>query len=439
MSKKSKIFAPNFPFAPKRVPFFYGLVIFFTSLCARMISIPGHSVGLCPFTEELIQNLHISRNHFSNIFFFATLLSALLLPLLGTLFDRIGIRRAVTYATLMLGLTLLFMGHIASAIASVEGCTSHFVAVTCILFPGLFLLKLCGQNLIPLASRMMLLQWYDKRSCTMIGISGIFVSITFGCAPKIIHRLIEELGYLTAWMAQGLIILLVMLPFIWALCRDNPQSVGSNRDGLKNNSDHPIVARDYTLRQALGTFDFWIFVLAVSTSTFTSTGLEIHIVDIFREAHACTANPLNIFPFAAVVSAIAGVLFSILQDRSSIRCCLLAIFSTNAALMFFLENVCQSWGLWPFICLCGFNWSLYGIASAAPWPKLFGRKHLGHIMSSVALIVSLFAAIAPSAFSYSQKSFGSYFILTRILLLGSAISLLISIIHIKKRNATPLP
>ncbi|MDR0418542.1 MAG: MFS transporter [Puniceicoccales bacterium] len=441
MSIESKIFAPNFPFSPKHVPFFYGLVMFFVTICSRMVSIPGHSVGLCPFTEVLIENLQISRVHFSNLFFFATLLSTLLLPFFGTIFDHIGIRRAVTYSALMLGLGLFFMGHIISAIAALEHYISHFTAVTCILFGGLFLLKLCGQNLIPLASRMMLLYWYDKKSCTMIGISGIFVSFTFGCSPKIIHILIEKLGYLTAWKTLGFTILLGFLPIIWALCRDSPQSIGINLDGLKaehNTSKENIPAqgnppKDYTLCQALKTFDFWIFVLAVSTSTFTSTGLEIHIVDIFREAHALTANPLNIFPFIATISAILGVLFSIFQDRVSIYYCLVAIFLTNAALMFSLENVSKPWGLGFFIPLSGFNWALYGIASAVPWPKLFGRKYLGRIMSSAALIISFFASIAPSALSYAQKNFGSYFFLTRILFLSSTTGLTIAIIYITKR------
>ncbi|MDR2812817.1 MAG: MFS transporter [Puniceicoccales bacterium] len=434
MSIESKIFAVDFPFPPRYIPFFYGWIMFFVTICSRAVSVPGHSVGICPFTEMLIENLQISRIHFSNIFFCATLLSTLLLPFFGTIFDHIGIRRAVTYSTLMLGLTLLFMGHIPFAIASLEGCVPHFVAVTCVLFPGFFLLKLCGNNLIPLVSRMMLLYWYDKRSCTVIGMSGIFISFIFGCAPEIIHRLIKNLGYLNTWTTLGAVTLLGFLPIIWALCRDNPQSIGINLDSLEAKHPDPTCGersgRDYTLYQALKTFDFWIFILAVATSTFASTGLQIHLVDIFREARACTADPLSIFPFVAVSSAVSGMLFSIFQDRVSIRYCLLAIFSTNAALMFFLENVSKPWGLWSFIALCGFNWALYGIVYAAPWPKLFGKKYLGRIMSSAALIASFFAGIAPSALSYAQKNFGSYFFLTRLFSLSSMAGFFVSIIYI---------
>jgi MFS family permease len=439
MSLDSKIFASNFPFSPKCTPFFYGWVVFFASICARIVSVPGHSVGICPFTEALIENLHISRVHFSNIFFFATLFSTLLLPLFGIVFDRIGIRRAMTYSSLILGLTLISIGHSHSAIALLADYTSPFVAVTCIFFPGLFLLKLFGQNLIPLASRMALLHWYDKKGCTITGISGVFVSFTFGCAPKIIHLLIEKLGYLAAWEALGATILFIFLPIIWALCRDNPLSIGISMDGFKTEHDtadgeiskakNTNIFKDYTLRQALHAFDFWIFIAAVSLSTFTATGLNIHIVDVFREAHACIANSLNIFPIIALISAISGVLFSIFLDRFSINYCLVAIFSTNAALVFFLENVSRPWGLWSFILLCGFNWSLYGIAYAAPWPKLFGRKYLGRIMSSAALIASFFAAIAPSALSYAQENFGSYFALTRIVFFISMAGFVISIIY----------
>jgi hypothetical protein len=359
------------------------------------------------------------------------------------IFDYIGIRRAATYTSLMLGLTLFSMGHIISAIVLLENYISPSTAVTSILFLGLFLLKLCGQNLIPLASRMMLLQWYDKKSCTALGISGVFISIIVGCAPKIIHLLIEKLGYLTAWIVLGFITILGFLPIIWALCRDNPQSIGIYRDGSKDErntlniaeKESANISRDYTLRQALGTFDFWIFSLAAATSTFASTGLQIHIIDIFREAHACIADPFDIFPPIAVISAISGILFSVFQDRFSIRYCLLVIFSTNAAIMFFLENTFVPWGLWFFVILCGFNWALYGIVYAAPWPKLFGKKYLGRIMSTAALIVSFFASIAPSALSYAKKNFDSYFVLTRIFLFISVTCFILSAIHIKRKRA----
>jgi hypothetical protein len=68
MSFESKIFAPDYPFSPKRVPFFYGRIMFFVVICARMVSVPGHGVGLAPFTEAVLENLEISRFHFSNIF-----------------------------------------------------------------------------------------------------------------------------------------------------------------------------------------------------------------------------------------------------------------------------------------------------------------------------------------------------------------------------------
>jgi sugar phosphate permease len=143
---------------------------------------------------------------------------------------------------------------------------------------------------------------------------------------------------------------------------------------------------------------------------------------------------MDIFPTIATVSAISGFLFSIFQDRFSIRYCLIAILSTNAAIMFFLENISEPWGLRFFIPLCGFNWALYGIAYATPWPKLFGRKYLGRIMSSAALIVSFFSSIAPLALSYAQKNFGSYFFMTRILFLTSTAGLITSIIYIIRRR-----
>jgi MFS family permease len=434
MPRKLKFFAPNFPFSPHRIPFFYGWVIFFSSLCGRFISMPGHTPGISPFVESLIANLGISRVHLSDTFLAATLLGTLMLPLFGGLFDRIGSRRAATYCGISIGLTLLFLGNMDSIIAHSSKLVPPLVATTCTLFVGFFLLKLLGQNLIPLVSRMMLLHWYDNKSSRMIGLSGTLVSVIFGPIPKFTQRLIAQFGYLHVWKIWGAVVLFLLVPIIWATCRDTPQSIGMKLDTQvqENVPDSRSSPKDKTRRQALGSVDFWIFTLATTISIVTTAGVHFHIVDIFQETHSCSSDTMGIFIPIAIISGLGSLLFGALFDKISIYYGLLAIFAANALIMESLEYVSLSWGLYFFIFFSGINLALYGIMFSVPWPKLFGRKHLWQIMSTVASIVLIFGAIAPSIFAHAQ-AFGSYFFATRSLLALSSLGFLISLLIYGKK------
>ena len=428
----SKVFAPNFPFHPKNCPIFYGWIILFCAICTRIISIPGYTVGICPFIEPLIKNLGISRNSLSNIFLFATLSSTLILPSLGKIFDRVGVRKSITYSSLFFGISIYFLGNIPVLVRCLSSFLTNSTATITALLLGIFLLKLFGQGSIPLASRMMLLHWYDKKSCTMLGITGVFISAIFGVAPKIIDMLVKKYGYLQTWTIMAFIILTTFVPLIWAICRDNPQQVGLELDGqASKNSDELCTSSSKTLDQAVRTFDFWIFVIAASNTIFLTTGLQIHIVDIFREAQADTNYAMGIFIPISIFSAIGGIL-SILQDKISIKYCLIAIFLTHFLLLISIEWLGSSIGLGIFAILFGGTWALHGIVFSAPWPKLFGRKHLGHIMSTVSLISAIFSSIAPSVMSYTKHYGGSYFLATRTVAVLSLIYLAVSVIYIIK-------
>ena len=430
MRLKSKIFAQDFPFATQHIPFHYGWIIFFVALAIRTISIPGATLGLCPFTEPLLHHLNISRTHFSNLLLIATFFSIFPLTFFGKIFDRIGVRKATTYSGIALGFVLICLGQIQTIIEHLSVFFGHDVAVDLALFLGLFLLRLIGQNLIPLACRLTILLWYPNKSCTMLGFGGIFVSLIFGLAPRYIDALIATYNFLNVWTMLGFGAVIASIFIVWLFCRDNPD-VGHSA----NNNE--TVLQGSTLAQALRTFDFWLFVSAATLSTFTTTSLQIHIVDLFREANACIDNPFTIFIPLSIISAAFGFAFSIFQDRLPIVYTVIAIFISNALTMWSVEFISSPVMLWSFVTLMGINWGLYGIIYAAPWPRLFGQKHLAHIMSAVSFIAFLGAAIAPLLMSLS-RDFGSYFYITRIMAQIATVGTVVSIIYakIKARSST---
>ncbi|MDE6576360.1 MAG: hypothetical protein K2L24_03115, partial [Opitutales bacterium] len=361
MPRESKLFAPRYPFDPQAIPGYYGWVIFVISLAERLISVPGHNVGIAPFTEPILQHLAITRTDFSQILGIAIFLSTFPLPTFGRVFDQIGARKAAVYSAFGLGLTLLFLGNIELMISTLTPFLGTHAATLLMLFLGFFLLKLLGQNLLPLASRFMLLRWYPHMTYAIMGVSGLFVSIIFGCGPKMTEFLIVRYGYFGAWLQMGIVTLLVILPMLWLFCRDSPESCGmAAPEGFQKKAGNTNHVTDATLWQALRTFDFWLFAIATATSTFTTTGLQIHIVDLFRDVHACMDNALNIFLPVAIVSAISGVFFGFFQERIAIYFCPVAVFAVNGLIAGSIDFIAHPWILGTFIFLFGMNWALYG-------------------------------------------------------------------------------
>ena len=83
----------NKPFPPSRLPFFYGWVILAAGTIGILMSIPGQTMGVSVFTENLV----------------GTLASGLLITRAGKLYDKYGARIMAFTSGVMLGVALLYL------------------------------------------------------------------------------------------------------------------------------------------------------------------------------------------------------------------------------------------------------------------------------------------------------------------------------------------
>ena len=102
----------NKPFSPSRLPFFYGWVILVAGTIGILMSIPGQTMGVSVFTDNLIDDLGISRNSLSLAYLFGTLVSGLMITRAGKLYDKHGARVMAFIAGVMLGTMLVFLTRI---------------------------------------------------------------------------------------------------------------------------------------------------------------------------------------------------------------------------------------------------------------------------------------------------------------------------------------
>ncbi|WP_239113061.1 MFS transporter [Halomicronema sp. CCY15110] len=425
---------PDFPFAPKRMPVFYGWVILGAATVGILMSIPGQTAGVSVFTDYLLAATGLSRLALSNAYLIGTLTSGLLLPFGGVFIDRFGARLVVVAASLWLALTLVFLSvsdRLAQTLSTFFSLDSSQPLAFGLLCLGFVSLRFSGQGMLTMVSRTTLGKWFDRRRGMASGTSGIFVAFGFSTAPLLLSFFIDGFGWRGAWLTLAALVGVGMGAIGWLLFRDNPEECGLVMDGdavppvpmarSRRSTDEPLAAgaplpvqrhyvtpRDFTRREALRTLAFWSVTLALATQALTITGITFHIVDIGAAAGLSQKQTVALFLPIGILSTATGYLVGILSDRLRLK------------YLFIAMMVCEALGLlgmahldslpWRVLAIAGlgFTGGCFGTLSTVTMPRYFGRRHLGAIAGVNMMTLVIASAIGPSFLALCNDIFGSY-------------------------------
>lgn len=416
MSKVNKFSFIN----PKSFPFFYGYVVLFVGSIGVLSSIPGQTVGVSIFTDPVKDALGLSRNQFSNAYMIGTLLSAFFVARAGVLFDKYGARYVAFFAAFFLGLSLLLCSvcvQISEGLQSILGINNGVVpfVLMAILF---FFIRFCGQGVLTMASRNMIMMWFDKNRGKINSISSIGVSLGFSSSPILINTLIDDHGWQVSWQILA-ISLLIFSVFIIQFYRNKPEDFNLIPDGFikKSKTVKKIkVERNFSLKDAKKTRAFWMFGLALAFNSFFSTGFTFHVVSIFSSQDYTKSQAIAIFIPISIIAISVSTLCNILSDYVSHKIYLYIMLFSGVLASLGLLVLAQPIGIYLLILGMGVFGGLFAVVNAVTWPRFFGRQFLGAITGKVMSFLVIASAIAPSLFSYCYTSFGSYSFISYITL-----------------------
>ncbi|MGJ3243740.1 MAG: MFS transporter [Opitutales bacterium] len=411
------LWRPDVPFAPNRLPFFYGWVIVVGSTLGVLGSLPGQTVGVSVFTERLMADLGLTRNQVSSAYLVGTLISGLLLPAGGALFDKLGARRMIVLSAGGLALICAGFGLSPRILAGLNTLplVNWMPPVTVALLLstlGFFLIRFFGQGLLTMTARSMMGKWWHERRGLVVALSGTTVSGLFSFGPLTLEWLIQRFGWQGAYGVIGAA-LACLAVFGYLLFRDNPEECGLVMDGgwqpkqdRKPNSDLVIV-RDFSRREALRTFPFWIYSLSLATTGLYATGYTFHILDI-GESVELGKDILKIFVPSGIVSIISGAFLGWISDRIRLRWVLLA---SNLSLILAPTGLLlmpHPAGIGLVILGAGIGGGAFMTLSSTVWPRYFGRRQLGGITSVFMSLSVIFSALGPFLFALSRSLTGTY-------------------------------
>lgn len=404
---------------PKKFPFFYGYIALIFGSIGVLFSIPGQTVGVSVFTDPVKDALGLTRNQFSNAYMIGTLISAFFVTKAGRLFDKFGARYVAFFAAVFLGISLVlfsFSEKISDFIQTVLDYTSWTVpfVLICILF---FLIRFCGQGVLTMSSRNMVMMWFDKNRGKVNSISSVTISLGFSISPIVLNYLIVENGWEISWQILAACLFIFSF-FILQFYRNKPEDFDMVPDGYTTKLKKKELKKEinFTLKQAKETRAFWMFGLALAFNSFLITGFTFHIISIFESAAYTRAEAIAVFLPISVIAISVSTIANILSDYIAHKIYLYIMFAGGFLASYGLLTLSSVSGIYFLIIGLGICSGLFAVVNAVTWPRYYGRKFLGAITGKIMSFMVVASAIAPSLFSYCFTTFGSYTYVSYLLL-----------------------
>jgi len=371
-------------------------------------------MGVGVYTDFLIQNSHLTRMQISMAYMTGTILSSLLLPLAGRYYDLVGGRIMIVFAGIGMGISLLLFAEsltiihlVHSLLPNISILTSELLVITLIFL----LLRQFGQGIMAMVSRNTLAKWFERRRGMVSGISGIFVAFSFSGAPLFMNIIIEDYGYPGSMILMAIIFGFGMAFIGWLFFRDKPEDCGLLMDGDKITSldtTNLFPEPETTLKEALRTYNFWIFCLGLCSAAVIVTGFTFHISSIGALAGLSRMEAYGLFLPMSVISVISHFFAGWSSDRMPLKYLLMILLAGLAVGSLGILNLESFWFRFMLIIGFGVQGGIWGCLTIVAWPRFYGRKHLGAISGAFMGAQVFASAIGPPIFGLSESLNGDY-------------------------------
>lgn len=397
---------------PKKSPFFYGWVILLVGAVGVVITAPGQTIGVSVFTDHLLTALEMSRDELSVAYMLGTMLSAAMLTRAGKFFDKYGAIRTSLIASVGLGTALFYMSQIDKISTLLGG--QALVTMACI-FIGFVFVRFFGQGVLTLASRTMVVKWFDAKRGLAVGILSAITAYGHSVAPVVFDHLIEEYGWSMAWVYIGVFCILIFPIFIFLFFKRGPENYGLIPDGVRNLQQRVKklpkfpVYKDYNLQEARSTFSLWIFAGLPALYGLVVTGVSFHVISIFKESGLGKEMAINVFQPLAIVAVVVTIITSYLSDFIKLKYIALIFSLAGLFAMLSVINLYQGDLFYTMLIISfGISSGIHPLIITLFLPRFFGKEYLGAITGQAMTLVVFASALGPILFSQSLTMTGKY-------------------------------
>ena len=372
--------------------FFYGYIVVAAALCI-MAAAWGTYLSFGVFLKPLLAEFGWTRAMCSGALSLSAIVHGLLGIVMGRLTDRLGPRIVMTVCGFFLGLGYLLMSQIGTV-------------WQLYLFYGVIGMGM-GGSIIPLVST--IARWFAKRRSMMTGIvlTGIGIGTLIG--PPVANWLISTYDWRTSYTTLGSIVL-VLVVLAAQLLRRDPTQMGQVPYGETEEGEQGLKLgiEGFSLKEAVYTRQFWLFVAMSFCFTFCTFTVMVHIAPHATDLGISAATAVNILATVGGMMIVGRIVLGGVADRIGNRQVFIVSFCLMAAALLWLVPATETWMLYLFAVVYGFASAGPGASASPLVAGLFGLSSHGLILGVTGLGNTTGGAIGPFLAGYIFDVTGSY-------------------------------
>jgi MFS family permease len=316
----------------------------------------------------------LSHGQFGGLYMLATLASALTLPQLGKVVDRVPIAVVAAFTIPALMVAAISMSMATNVI---------WLGIT------IYALRLFGQGMMTHISMTAMGRWFSAQRGRAVSLATLGHNFGEAVFPSAFIFAAYALGWRGTWLAAAVVLALVAWPAIVMLMR--VERTPRATDGPERRT----ALRDWTRREVLRDPIFWLCLSGVLAPGFIGTTVffhQVYLSELRGWAPEVFASSFIVMSSMTIVFAlIAGQLI----DRFSAVRVLPTFLLPLAASCLVLATTQSPWGAYAFMALMGISYGFSSTLFGALWPELYGARHLGSIRAVIVAMMVLATAMGP--------------------------------------------
>lgn len=313
------------------------------------------------------------------IYMIGTLASALTLPYLGAIVDRLTVRKVV-----------LIIAPALVAAAALMALSAHVVGLTL----AIYLLRLFGQGMFPHAAYTATARWFTAQRGKALSL--VILGHNAGEAVLIsgFVSLSAVIGWRMGWFVLAGLVLAVALPLVWWLARVErvPRATEVN--------SRVVDARDWTRAEVLRDPIFYLSMLGFMAPGFIVTVIFFHQVYLVELRGWSLGVFASAFVVWAGVNSVSTLITGYLIDRFSGLAVIPFVLLPLGAASLMLGIQAAGWTPFAAMALLGASSGAATTTLGSVLPEVYGLRHLGAIRAMIVATTVFATAAGPGITGY---------------------------------------
>ena len=321
-------------------------------------------------------------------------------PLIGRLIDRYGPRGVLTSSLVVLGAGVL-------ATASVQQLWQLYLAYGIVVS-----LAAGGPSMATISS--VAARWFETRRALVIGLAMSGVSTGQLLLIPVAMWFTATFGWRSGYAALGVIVLVVALPVVWLLVRDDPASIGSLPFGARADkrggwtataSSEPSMG----VLGAMRTLPFWLLAGSYFVCGYSTSGLvDTHVVPYAIEHGVANMAAASALGLMGAVNTLGAIAAGYVSDRYGRRHPLAITYFVRGLSLLWLLTVHDAASLHVFAVVFGLSYIATVPPTSALTADIYGRKSVASIFGWIFLTHQIGAAIGSLVGGVIYEVTGNY-------------------------------